>query len=324
MKDLLLQFQRGEITLNQLKEDFYPQLNEIRRPNWRALSSDVVMYSYRASEYDHINSHEIKRLDHSISSLRNFNSDIKVYLFCDYLSIIPDHFRYEYSVNVRPFFRSYDPNMLNAWSIHRWYNMEYFENRNYNILYVDSDTVFYDDVKYLFHTYSTHDVYGKEERGFRHCPIVGSAKDIRFNLDLVDACIYAEQGRTHIYKYCIGVLLFNNNIHQKIINRLDQLTTIMEKLKANQMLNPIPNPRILDQYAIWIILSRAQASCGLFGVQDVTHSYLEQKHKEYFNPILLHYTTRDEQEFARSDKRFNNLIRDVDDLGIQIDPHSMV
>jgi len=24
------------------------------------------------------------------------------------------------------------------------------------------------------------------------------------------------------------------------------------------------------------------------------------------------------------DKRFNNLIRDVDELGIQIDPHSMV
>ena len=75
---------------------------------------------------------------------------------------------------------------------------------------------------------------------------------------------------------------------------------------------------------MWITWSRIGATNALFGVQDVTHGWIEQKHEDYFNPILLHYTTRDEQKFARSNPKYGNLIRNVDDLGIQIDPHSMV
>ena len=176
----------------------------------------------------------------------------------------------------------------------------------------------------MFETYTHHDLYGKEERGFRHCPIAGSNKDIRFNLDLVDACIKAEGGNIPIHKYCIGAILMNNNIHVEIVKKLRQLTEIMDGLKTKQLLNPIPNPRILDQYAMWIIWSRMGATNALFGVQDVTHGWIEPKHEEYFNPILLHYTTRDEQKFAQSDPKYANLIRDTDDLGIQIDPHSMV
>ncbi len=39
-----------------------------------------------------------------------------------------------------------------------------------NILYVDSDTIFYDDVQCLFDTYCYYDVYGREEFGFRYDP----------------------------------------------------------------------------------------------------------------------------------------------------------
>ena len=92
----------------------------------------------------------------------------------------------------------------------------------------------------------------------------------------------------------------------------------------NELSNPLPNPRILDQYAIWTILSRIGASCGLFGIQDVTHSYLENKHKEYFNPVILHYTTKDEQKFSKSDDRFSNLTRDIDKFGHEIDPYSVI
>ena len=56
-------------------------------------------------------------------------------------------------------------------------------------------------------------------------------------------------------------------------------------------LNPLSNIRILDQYAIWIILSQLGVDNGLFGEQDVTHGYLEPKHQKHFNPIVLHYTT---------------------------------
>ena len=319
MRDLLLKLQRGKITLENFKKVFYHYQHKNQRP----INRDIVMYSYRVNQHDHINEHEIKRLEHSIGSLREHNKDIEVYLFCDNPNMFPVHFKTKYQVKICPN-TTYNQSMLNAWSIHRWYNLRRFSDINCNILYVDSDTIFNGDVKYLFETYTHHDLYGKEERGFRHCPIAGSSKDIRFNLDLVDACIKAEGGNIPIHKYCIGVILMNHNIHREIVKNLIQLSDIMDKLKRKQLLNPIPNPRILDQYAMWIIWSRMGATNALFGVQDVTHGWVEPKHKEYFNPIVLHYTTRDEQEFAHSDPKYANLIRDVDDLGIQIDPHSMV
>ena len=326
MEDLLNALHQKTVGSKEFREQFYDEYNRYKR---RPIHADVIMYSFKLNEHDHINRHEFNRLRHSIASIRKFNwggtypDNLEVFLFCDDLSSIPAYFKDDYNVQVVQSYE-YDPTMLNAWSVHRWFNLQHFKDRSCNILYVDSDTVFYSDPKYLFRTYSSFDVYGKEERGFRHCPIAGSGKDIRFQLDVVDACIKVMGGNVPIYKFCIGAILLNNNIHKKIVSKLDQFIDIMDGLKANEVLNPIPNPRILDQYAMWIIWSRISATNALFGVQDVTHGWIEVKHAEYFNPVLLHYTTRDEQKFAESNPEYNNLIRDVEELGISIDPHSMV
>ena len=147
---------------------------------WRTnqKSENIVFYSYKMSEHDHINEHEFKRLKHSIASLREFNNEISVYLFCDKPNLVPDHFKSEYSVKLRPFVKGFDHHMLSAWSIHRWYNLKSFQRRNCNILYVDSDTIFYDNVQYLFDTYCYYDVYGREEYGFRFDPNTGGGKNI--------------------------------------------------------------------------------------------------------------------------------------------------
>ena len=94
---------------------------------------NLVFYSYKKSVHDHINDHELKRLDHSISSLRDFNNEIPVYLFCDDPAFIPPYFRFNYNVNVLPFVDGFDHDMLSAWSIHRWYNLRYFEDQSSNI-----------------------------------------------------------------------------------------------------------------------------------------------------------------------------------------------
>ena len=75
MRDLLLNLQRGKITLKDFKEVFYHYHHENQRP----ISRDIVMYSYKVNQHDHINEHEIKRLEHSIGSLREHNKDIEVY-----------------------------------------------------------------------------------------------------------------------------------------------------------------------------------------------------------------------------------------------------
>ncbi len=113
-------------------------------------------------------------------------------------------------------------------------------------------------------------------------------------------------------------------MHKRIVKKLPELTFLMDALKNNRTLNPLPNPRILDQYAIWVILSQLGVGNGLFGVQDVTHSYVEPKHEKYFNPIVLHYTTKDEDKFALSDAEFDFLIRDKEKWGEDIDPHTIV
>ena len=288
------------------------------------MSNDVVMYSYKKSDHEHINEHEKKRLRHSISSLRENNLNVPIYLFSDDPSMFLRTFDVWHDVNILPFCEGFDPEIPSAWSIHRWYNLSFFKN-NTRILYVDSDTIFYSNVNYIFDTYTSRDIYGKEERGFRHCPITGSSKNIRNSLDYVDTCIRESEGKTDVYKYCCGVLLLNNDLHLKINFRLNELTELMYELLKGNLPYPLPNSRIADQYAIWILLSRMSADCGLFGVQDVTHSFLEPKHEEYFNPIVLHYTTKDEQKFAQSDNKYSDLIRETEgSQGREIDPYSIV
>ena len=116
----------------------------------------------------------------------------------------------------------------------------------------------------------------------------------------------------------------NNGLHRDITARLNELSELMEQFKKNQILLPVPNRRIADQYAVWVIFSRMGVTEGLFAAQDVTQGWIEQKHKDHFNPVICHYTTKKEQEFAQSDPKYANLIRDVDSLAEQIDPHMTV
>ncbi len=295
------------------------KLNELRGKNNDF--ENIVVYSFKVNEHQHINDHEIKRLEHSISSLRQFNKEIAIYLFCDKPDTIPPYFALNYSARIKPFEEGFDHDMLNAWSIHRWYNLKHFDDEFYNILYVDADTIFYHDVQYLFDTYCTHDVYGREEFGFRHDPNVGGGRNIREQLDLVESCIFDLGGTCEVYKHCLGVILLNDGIHRDITARLDELSELMEQFKKNQILLPVPNRRIADQYAVWVIFSRMGVTEGLFAAQDVTQGWIEEKHTEHFNPVVCHYTTKKEQEFAHSNTKFSNLIRDVDNLGQHIDPH---
>ena len=281
---------------------------------------NIVFYSYKKNNHEHINTHELKRLEHSIRSLREFNNEIPVYLFCDDPALIPPYFRFHYDVNVLPFEDQPSHGML---FIYKWFNLKYFKEE-VNILYLDSDTVFYGDVQYLFDHYNYAEVFGREEFGFRHDPNIGGGKNIRKGLDYVEQCIEESGGQGHIYKYCTGVMLFNRGVHLGIVDRLGELVELMFKLKDGKIPYPVPNPRIVDEYALWVILSRLGVFGELFGIQDVTQGYIEEKHEEFFNPIVIHYTTKGEQIMAESDERFSNLLRDVDDVSEDIDPYHIL
>ena len=126
MRELLSKLQHGKITLKDFKEKFYDEWNNWRR---RPIHSDVIMYSLRMNKHNHINNHEFKRLRFSIMSIRKFNWDIEIFLFCDYPDQVPPNFKEDFHVQVIKS-HDYDRNILNAWSIHRWFNLQHFKNRS--------------------------------------------------------------------------------------------------------------------------------------------------------------------------------------------------
>jgi len=295
---------------------------------------DVVFYSFMEARpigqrhKDKIGEHEYKRLKLSWSSLRKYNQDIEVRFcyngageergerrtggkkwkkwkdLCD-----------EYNVIMYPFHESFTGEEPNAWCIHRWYNLALWKDENLNVLYLDADTWINGDIQLVFDIYKRDPVYGREELGFRHDPNLGvCGEDPRFYLDLIDASILAQGGVTEVQKYCLGVILLNHSTHKLFTPEvLKGYTDLLERIHTFKVFYSIPNYRIMDEFAFWVLLSRWSLRTSLFGNQDVSQTFLEQKHENHFNPLILHYTTKDEEEFADWAPEFFCLSRNLED-----------
>ena len=289
-------------------------------------AKNVVFYSFMEAEgKPKIGEHEYKRLKLSWSSLRKHNQDIEV-RFCYHPDLSYTRFKMDESVSTRsvffveqekeqdrwrslcddygvlmyPFHESFTGKEPNAWCIHRWYNLALWDNEDLNILYLDADTWINGDVQLLFDIYSRDPIYGREELGFRHDPNLGvSGEDPRFYLDLVDASIMAQGGVSEVQKYCLGVILLNHSTHRLFTPEiLSYYTDLLERIHTFKVFYSIPNYRIMDEFAFWVLLSRWGLRTSLFGDQDVSQTFMERKHENHFNPIVLHYTTKDEEKFA--------------------------
>ena len=285
-----------------------------------AIKKNIVFYSFlHNAEKPYINEHEYKRLEISWRSLRKFNKNIEVRftLGGDMPQTSKEMWQNlceSYGIKFFPFCSSFSPDLPNAWCIHRWYNLGLWAEEDLNVLYMDADTYVNGDIELLFNIYSRDPLYGREELGFRHDPNSGiSGEDPRFFLDLVDASILAQGGKVEVQKYCLGVVLLNHSVHKLFTPELlKDYTELLHGIHKFEIFYSIPNYRIMDEFAFWIILSRLGLRTSLFGDQDVSHTFLEKKHETHFNPIVLHYTTKDEEKFADWAPEFSGLLRTDD------------
>jgi hypothetical protein len=194
-----------------------------------------------------------------------------------------------------------DKSIPNWQYIGRWLNLNVLEKYD-RVLYVDSDTIWHDDPQLLFDKYNVAEVYGREEIGFPMDTNTGAyGKDGRYLLDMVDAGIVSEwtagQSGTISPKYCMGVMLFNNRFHNYVYSKIEYLKSCIQKCIDGDQFYPLPNLRIVDEYAMWCLLGQnTVASYDYFSPQDVSMPYGEKKHADYYNPVLLHYTTSKEKE----------------------------
>ncbi len=280
---------------------------------------DIVFYSFmEAKGKPKIGEHEYKRLKLSWSSLRKHNTDIEI-RFCykggyqncratgqDYQkqrdkwqSLCDD-----YGVDMYPFHESFTGEEPNAWCIHRWYNLALWKDEHLNVLYLDADTYINGDIQLVFDIYKRDPVYGREELGFRHDPNLGvCGEDPRFYLDLIDASIMAQGGKTEVQKYCLGVILLNHSAHKLFTPTvLRAYTDLLERIHRFEVFYSIPNYRIMDEFAFWVLLSRWGLRTSLFGDQDVSQTFLERKHENHFNPLILHYSRINQTKMVNSEK----------------------
>ena len=273
----------------------FPDQEAIQKIHHTHPTQDVVFYSFmEAPGKPKIGEHEYKRLALSWKSLRKHNKDIEVRFCYNGDNEMWNALCGQYDIKMFPFHESFTGNEPNAWCIHRWYNLANFSKEHLNVLYLDADTYIGGDIQLVFDLYRRDPVYGREELGFRHDPNLGvCGEDPRFYLDLIDASIRAQGGKTEVQKYCLGVILLNHSVHKLFTSEvLEGYTDLLERIHKFEVFYSIPNYRIMDEFAFWVLLSRWSLRTSLFGNQDVSQTFLEQKHENHFNPLILHYTRR--------------------------------
>ena len=161
---------------------------------------DIVFYSFMEPfRKPKIGEHEYKRLKLSWSSLRKYNTDIEIRFCYNGNKKMWSKLCEEYGVKMYPFHSSFTGKEPNAWCIHRWYNLALWKDESLNVLYMDADTYVNGDIQLVFDIYKRDPIYGREELGFRHDPnLVVCGEDPRFYLDLIDASIVAQGGKTEV------------------------------------------------------------------------------------------------------------------------------
>jgi lipopolysaccharide biosynthesis glycosyltransferase len=135
--------------------------------------NNAIVYSFHVRESSILDNRCYKQLKYSIHTLRKFNKDVVVYVYIA-PNLASENINFGENVIVVPFENKDEEGWPDAWTElgyqqflkHRWENaVSSIEKYNLdNVLYLDTDTVFYDDVNKLFNKYgNTNHLWAKPD-----------------------------------------------------------------------------------------------------------------------------------------------------------------
>ena len=197
------------------------------------------------------------------------------------------------------------------------------------LLFLDCDTFFFDDVSLLFDASGTHDWYAREEPRSLRSPHAHNPKHID---ELLLKYITDKEALRSVLPFNTGVCLMNHGIWQKLAGlrcafldfawrflcgqelsghkyelvdpglRPAVLDALTDQDRSRALPYPSENPWILDEIALWLSLGHVpHFSLGTFSFEQVAQGgEFEPMLASPQRSILAHYFSGGEEEFFAS------------------------
>jgi len=234
----------------------------------------------------------------SLQSLRRWNSDIEVKVFC--YGDVPAASRRGFLKLGAEVVSMRKPKAIPATFL-KWHALRGMENSR--VLYVDSDTLFFGDPLKLFRKFKTRDFYAREEYGTR--PGVG------FQLlgnSVLEPQIYDKKlkaislilGFKRRPIFNTGVMLFNNGFAGKMGKRFDEMTEVFRTFVEHPGYYPAENPHLMDEVVSSIVFGRLPRFSYERISKKVSPWYCEWKAGVVSSPgIVMHSWSKYSPYFVR-------------------------
>lgn len=138
----------------------------------KSKTENAIVYSMHCGEPSLDLNYSFEQLKLSISTLRKYNKNIKVFVYISPVGILGDYKNLLDQTNLTfvEYNANYDKRLNNIgyaiWTSHKWRNTFHALRTNNlkNVLYLDSDIIFQKDPEYIFSKYgNTENIYGKPD-----------------------------------------------------------------------------------------------------------------------------------------------------------------
>lgn len=122
-------------------------------------------------------------------------------------------------------------------TLHRFFNMSMISERGFEqVLYIDCDTIFFDDVELIFSRYATADVTAREEVHTSRSPY---GPDVRFLDEAHLATIASAERASFVAPFNLGVMLFNNGACGRVAAEVPRLVDYVWRFVTWMALHPL-------------------------------------------------------------------------------------